>query len=400
MQELLKAQFPIFEKYPDLIYLDNAATTQRTRSVIEAINQFNAFENSNIHRGVYDLSNHATQAYEKTRQQVAHFLGVQGAHTIAFTKGTTESVNIVAHSFLRHRLEPGDNMVVTIMEHHANFIPWQMLAKQTGSELRVLTVDTQGNLAMDQLDDLLDKKTKILSLNHVSNTLGTVNDIQSAIEMAHRKEIPVMIDAAQSAAYYDLNVNSLDYDFLAFSGHKMFGPFGIGVLYAHPKYHEEIRPFAYGGGMIKDVSVEETVFNDFPYNLDAGTANISAVVGLAKAIDFVSTLDKKWISEHLQVLKQSLHEELAGIEGVNLIGNPQKQSGIVSFTIDDIHPHDIASFFNQDQIAVRAGMHCTQPLLSHLGVPATVRVSFSVYNSSEEVNRLSYAVKELKKFWS
>lgn len=395
-----KTYFPIFEKYPDLVYLDSAATTQRPKLVIDAINQFNSLENANIHRGVYDLSNAATKKFEQTREKVAKYLGSSNPKTIAFTSGTTNSINIVASSFLRSRLNKGDNIVITLLDHHANFIPWQMLAHEKGAELRVVPIDKNGDLDLLKLDKLLDGKTKFLSLNHISNSIGTTNDISQIIALAHKRNIPVMIDAAQSVAYYDLDIQQLDYDFLAFSGHKMFGPFGIGVLYVAEKWMKNITPYNYGGGIIKDVTIEKTTFSNFPFNIEAGTPNISGVMGLSSAIDFIQEFDKKEMRQHISALTNYCVDQLRSIKKVEIIGNPEKRSGIISFVVDGIHPHDVASFLNQDNIAVRAGMHCTQPLLAAMDTSATVRVSFSIYNERKEVDQLKDSLVELIKFWS
>ncbi|MDH5476488.1 MAG: cysteine desulfurase [Cyclobacteriaceae bacterium] len=395
-----KTYFPIFKKYPDLVYLDSAATTQRPKLVIDAINQFNSFENANIHRGVYDLSNSATKNFELAREKVAKYLGSTNPKTIAFTSGTTNSINIVASSFLRPRLNKDDNVVITLLDHHANFIPWQMLAKEKEAEFRVVPIDKNGNLDLTVLEKSLDQKTKFLSLNHISNSLGTTTDIGEIIALAHKKNIPVMIDAAQSIAYYDLDIHQLDYDFLAFSGHKMFGPFGIGVLYVAEKWMKNITPYNYGGGIIKDVTIEDTTFSDFPFNIEAGTPNISGVMGLSSAIDFIHKFDKKEMIQHISDLVNYCTDQLISIDKVKIIGNPENRSGIISFVVDGIHPHDVASFLNQDNIAVRAGMHCTQPLLAAMNTSATVRVSFSIYNERKEVDQLKNSLVELIKFWS
>lgn len=383
-----------------MVYLDSAATTQRPKLVIDAINQFNSFENANIHRGVYDLSNAATKKFEQTREKVAKYLGSSNSKTIAFTSGTTNSINIVASSFLRSRLNKGDNIVITLLDHHANFIPWQMLAHEKSAELRVVPIDKNGDLDLLKLDKLLDGKTKFLSLNHISNSIGTTNDISQIIALAHKRNIPVMIDAAQSVAYYDLDIQQLDYDFLAFSGHKMFGPFGIGVLYVAEKWMKNITPYNYGGGIIKDVTIEKTTFSNFPFNIEAGTPNISGVMGLSSAIDFIQEFDKKEMRQHISALTNYCVDQLRSIKKVEIIGNPEKRSGITSFVVDGIHPHDVASFLNQDNIAVRAGMHCTQPLLAAMDTSATVRVSFSIYNERKEVDQLKDSLVELIKFWS
>ena len=381
------------------MYLDNAATTQRPRQVIDSITRFYSEENANIHRGLYDLSNQATSSYEGVRKQAASFLGSESPSSIGFTKGTTEAINIVARSFLQPRLAAGDNVVTTIMEHHANFLPWQVVCEENQAELRILQIDDGGDLNLDQVGELLTDRTRLLALNHISNTLGTINPIKDLIQQAHEQGIPVLIDAAQSAAYYDLDVRSLDCDFLAFSGHKIFGPFGTGILYVNPAYVEEMTPYNYGGGMIRQVAVEGSIYASFPYNLEAGTPNVADIVGLGTALTYVQRLDKKRVQAHLMQLSAYAESRLSEIPEVSLVGSPRLKSGIVSFTLEDIHPHDVASFLNQDHIAVRAGMHCTQPLLHYLNLSATVRVSFSIYNTLEEIDRLHDSLVGLIKFW-
>jgi cysteine desulfurase/selenocysteine lyase len=393
-----KKYFPIFKAHPELVYLDSAATTMRHQSVIQRLTSFYSEENANIHRGVYDLSNKATSNFEQVRSAAADFLGKSNPDSIAFTTGTTEAANIIASSFLQPRIQPGDNIVTTIMEHHANFIPWQRTAKETGAEFRVAPVTPSGELDLKALSEMLDKQTRMLAVTHISNTLGTINPIDEIIDIAHQKQIPVFIDAAQSAAYYELK--DLDYDFLAFSGHKIFGPFGTGILYADEKWHDQIKPFEVGGGIIESVSVEETTYQSYPRNLDAGTPNVSGIVALGTALTYLNEMDRPAARTHVESLASYTKELLKGIPEVDILGTPEACSGIVSFTIKDIHPHDIASFLNQENIAVRAGMHCTQPLLQHFGIHATVRASFATYNEMYEAEKLAEGVKEIINFWS
>ncbi len=395
-----RSQFPVFDKYPELAYLDNAATTQRPQVVIDAITQFYSYENANIHRGIYDLSNQATAKYEAARTAVAKFLGADDPQNIAFTKGTTESVNIVAQSFLADRLHPGDNIVVSILEHHANFIPWQILAKSKGAELRIIPIDEYGDLDLGVYNSLVDRRTKMVAVSHISNTLGTINDIAELIAVAHAKGAPVTIDAAQSASLYPLDAGALDCDFLAFSGHKIFGPFGIGVLYVSDRFLSEIKPYNYGGGMIREVTVEETTFAKYPFNLEAGTGNVGGVIGLHAAIEFLNNIDRVTARKDLVDLSESTLQMLHSIPEVTIVKQPRQHSGIFSLTVKGIHPHDVASFLNKDGIAVRAGMHCTQPLLESIGVPATVRISLSIYNERSEIDRLKSSLMDLIKFWS
>ncbi len=394
-----RSDFPIFKKYPRLAYLDNAATTQRPKQVIDAITQFYSEENANIHRGIYDLSNHATSKYESVRKTVADFLGAGSATSIGFTKGTTESINVVARSFAQNQLKAGDNIVTTTMEHHANFLPWQVICEENEAELRVVEVSDRGDLVLEQLQEKLSDKTKLLAINHISNTLGTINQVKAIIDLAHEKNVPVLIDAAQSAAYYDLDVQELDCDFLVFSGHKIFGPFGTGVLFVKEQHIPEMRPYNYGGGMIKQVAVEGSSFATFPHNLEAGTPSIADIIALGAAIGYINDLDKEAIRNQLKELATYGAAKLAEIPEVEIVGSPQERSGIISFTVQGIHPHDVASFLNKDEIAVRAGMHCTQPLLHQLNVPSTVRASFSIYNSIEEIDRLYDSLIGLIEFW-
>ena len=393
-------QFPIFKQYPSLAYLDNAATTQKPQAVIDRMQSFYTNENANIHRGVYDLSNHATERYEAVRKQTARFLGSSQSETIAFTKGTTEGINIVAQAFVKNRLAKGDNIVISLMEHHANWVPWQVLANSTGAELRVVPLTKDLDIDLEAYEKMVDRKTRIVAITHISNTIGTINPIHKMIRIAKGKEVPILIDAAQSVALYELPSDELDYDFLVGSGHKMFGPMGVGILYAHQKHHDFISPYNLGGGIIREVGLDRTTFTHYPFHLDAGTPNVGGILGLGAAIDFINTLDAKRCIHHIHDLALLLEDQLSAIPEVIILGSPQHRTGIVSFKIDGIHPHDVASWLNQDQIAVRAGQHCTQPLLDNTGFGSTVRVSFSIYNTAEHVSRTVHAIQELIKFWS
>lgn len=396
----MRSNFPIFKKYPELVYLDNAATTQKPESVIEALSHFYAYENANIHRGIYDLSNKATANFEDVRHKLAEFIKAVNPETIAFTRGTTESMNVIARTFLADRLNSSKNIVTTLMEHHANFIPWQMAAKAAKAELRVAKLNNGGDIDLEHLYSLMDQNTAIVTLNHISNTLGSINPVKEIIEKAHDKNIPVMLDAAQSAAYYNISQEDLQYDFLTFSAHKLFGPFGIGMLYVSPQYKNYIKPYNYGGGIIQDVKVENTTFRAYPYNLDAGTPNVGGVIGMGAAIDFINSYDKKEVSNQIHSLISYAEKKLSEVPEVKIIGKPKKRSGIISFTVDNVHPHDVATFLNKDHIAVRAGMHCTQPLLDSLQIPATVRLSLSVYNEKEDIDKLVVSLKEIIELWS
>lgn len=395
----IKQQFPIFSEFPELVYLDNAATTQRPQRVIDRVSNFHQQENASIRRGVYQLSARATQEFEVARSTVANFFQAPQDDCIAFTQGTTESVNIVARSIIGDRLTPGDNVVVSLMEHHANFIPWQMLCQANQAQLRVVPVDESGELNLEEFNAQIDSRTALVAIVHVSNTLGTINPIHEIVRMAHQKEVPVLVDAAQSAALYPLDLSELDCDFLVCSAHKMFGPFGVGVLYVHPRYHRQVQPYNYGGGIIRSVTVENTEFLPYPYLLEAGTPNVAGVIGLAEAIRFIESIDHESLVKQLHELTNVARRKLASIDGISLVGNPAISSSILSFGMAGMHPHDIASFLNEDHIAVRAGQHCTQPLLDHWGVPATVRASLSIYNTPPDIDQLIESIQGIKDFW-
>lgn len=396
----IKKQFPIFTEYPNLIYLDNAATSQKPDLVIETLSQFYKTQNANIHRGIYDLSANATRNYENVRQQTAQYLGANSAQNIAFTKGTTEGINIVANAFFRHQTQKGDNILITAMEHHANLIPWQLLCRQTGAELRIANVLLDGTIDLQDFQEKIDENTQLTAFTHISNTLGTVNPIKELIEIAHEKNSLVLIDGAQSAGLYPINLKELNCDFFVFSTHKIFGPFGLGILYVAPEHLSKMQPHNVGGGIIQSVSFKETTFAKYPKNLEAGTSNIAAVIAWGATIDFLNQLDRTASVKHLKELATYCREKLLSLNGVSLIGTAKEHSGIVSFTIENVHPHDIATFLAAENIAVRAGHHCTQPLLKHLGVQATVRVSFSIYNSKEEVDFLSQKIKEIQQIFT
>ena len=397
---LLKSHFPIFAHRPELVYLDSAATSQKPKSVIQTITDFYGRENANIHRGLYGLSSKATKRYEDVRKKTAALIHADSPNTIAFTKGTTESINIVAHCFLKKKLVKGDNVVISAMEHHANLIPWQQVCKQAGASLKIIPVSKDGELVLEKLDTLLDNCTKLLAVTHISNVLGTINPIEELIHQAHKKNIPVLIDGAQSVGHYSIDVKKLDLDFLVFSAHKMFGPLGTGVLYCKQEWAKHIDPFIYGGGSIKNVEFERTEFLDFPHCLEAGTPNIPGVIGLGTAIDFIDELDLEETINHTKKLSDGFKEKIESVGAIKVVGSAKDSSGIVSFYVENIHAHDVAGFLANENIAVRAGHHCAQPLLESMGVPATVRASFSIYNTVDDVDKTVETLKALKKFWS
>ncbi len=397
--DTIKSRFPVFQHEPSLVFADNASTTQKPSEVIKTVSDFYEYGCANVHRGLYKLSEEATVRYERVRKDVAAFIGAGEDQSIAFTKGTTESINIVAQCYLHPILKQGDEVVITTMEHHANLIPWQQVCKQRKAVLKVIPVDGNGDLIMDEFHSLIGPRTKLVAITHISNTLGTINPVKEIIQHAHRYHIPVLVDAAQSVSYYPIEVDALDADFLVFSAHKMFGPMGVGVLYAKEEYQEHITPLIFGGGAIRNVEFENTEFMDYPRNMEAGTPNVSGILGLGAAINFLKLLDINQVAAHIETLANDLRNGLHA-QGFKVIGNAKNKSGIVSFIHGKIHPHDIASYLASKNVAVRAGHHCTQPLLHQLGVAATVRASFSVYNSHEDVNGILTALQGLKKFWA
>jgi len=364
--------------------------------MLDRMRQFDEQENANIGRGIYNLSNKATYAFEKVREQVAGYIQAESANCIAFTSGTTDSINVIATSFLSNKLSKGHNIVATIMEHHANFLPWQRLAKERGVELRLIPVDDTGRLEISAARDLIDTNTKLLAVTHVSNSLGVLNPVKELSGLAHEGGVPILIDAAQSALGRP-DVSDLDCDFLVFSGHKIFGPFGIGVLYAKERFHNAISPYSVGGGIVQKVLVETTTYRDYPHHLDAGTPNVSGVIGLGEAIDYVQSIPDAMLKFPAQ-LAQYARDELRDVPGLSLVGDAASEN-IVSFTLEEIHPHDIASFLSQKNIAVRAGTHCNQPLMKFLGLPGTTRASFSIYNTEKEVDILKQAILDIQKIW-
>ncbi|MEZ5040801.1 MAG: cysteine desulfurase [Saprospiraceae bacterium] len=396
----IRSRFPIFAKYPGLAYLDNAATTQKPDVVIEGIYRFYTEENANIHRGIYPLAAKATALYEESRNKIQVFIKAPQRQEIIFTAGATAAINLVAQSFTGARLKAGDRVLITAMEHHANLIPWQMVCQRAGAELCIIPMNAAGTLDLQAYQSLLSPRTKMVALVHISNTLGTINPIEEMIDMAHHRQIPILIDAAQSVAHYPIDVQSLDCDFLVFSGHKLFGPTGIGVLYGKTAHLETMEPYQFGGDMIKDVTFEKTTFAGLPNKFEAGTPNIAGAVGLGYAIDFLHELDRNAALEQLKALSDYAHEVLAGINGLRIIGTATRKSAIISFTMEGVHPHDMATFLGEENIALRAGHHCTQPIMDFYNIPATIRASFSIYNNKDEVDRLVQTLKDIQTFFA
>lgn len=377
------------------VYLDNGATTQKPKAVIERIRRFYEEENANVHRGVYELSARATLAYEESRKIIARFIGAS-PEEIIFTKGTTESINLAAFAFAEPLLSEGDEILISYMEHHANIVPWQQLCERTGASLKIVPVDNNGELRLDELETLLTEKTKILALTHVSNVLGTINPVKEIIKKAHGKNIPVLIDGAQAIARMPIDVNDLDADFYAFSGHKMYGPTGIGVLYGKRKHLHRMRPYQCGGDMILRVTFEKTTWNDIPHKFEAGTPHIAGAIGLAEAVNYIEQADREKIEAYEKDLLQYAEKKLRAIEGLEIIGNPQQRSGVLSFLLGDAHPHDIAHELSIKNIAVRAGHHCAQPIMNYFGVPATTRASIAMYNNRQDIDALANALPEIR----
>ena len=391
----IRDQFPILDQKingEDLIYLDNAASTQKPKSVINAIKNYYENDHSNVHRGVHTLSVRATEAYENARVKVAEFLNSPNKNQVIFTKGTTDSVNLISSS-VTNLIKEDDEILITSMEHHSNIVPWQELCKRTGAVLRVIPINKNGELMIDEFENMVSSRTKLISVVHLSNTLGTINPIEEIIEIAKSYDVITVIDGAQAAGHFPIDVQKLDCDFYLFSGHKIFGPTGIGVLYGKEDILNQIDPYQFGGEMILKVTFEETTYNDLPHKFEAGTPNIAGAVGIGASIDFINGLDRDLAHQHEMSLHDYALEKLEEIEGIRIIGNASNKSAIISFIVDGLHPHDIGTIINQKGIAVRTGHHCTMPLMDFYGIPGTVRASFSIYNNHSEVDKLIDAIK-------
>ncbi len=386
--QAIKKDFPIFEAHPDLIYLDSTATTQKPRSVIEAVDRFSRTTNANVHRGIYRLAEQATDAYEGARAAIAAFLGAE-PRQLVFTRNATEAINLVAYAWGRSALAAGDTIVLTQMEHHSNIVPWQILAKERGLKLAFIPITADGRLDADAAERLITRGVKLVALTQMSNVLGTRVDLAPIIARAHAIGTRVLVDGAQAAAHFPVNVSALGADFYAFSGHKMLGPFGSGGLIAKPELLESMPPFLGGGDMIREVSFESSTWNDIPYKFEAGTPDASAAVGLGAAVAYLQGLGMDAVWNHERGLAALALERLDRLPGVKTYGPRGKdRGGVVAFTVDGIHPHDIASMLDEQHIAIRAGHHCAQPLLRTLGLKATARASFSVFSVSEDVEAL------------
>ena len=402
--EAFRADFPalqqdIYEETP-LVYLDNAATSQKPNAVIERIDRFYRTENSNVHRGVHRLSQNATDAYESARESIARFIGAPRSEEVIFTRGTTEGLNLVASSFGPIAVGEGDEILLTEMEHHSNIVPWQMLAERTGAQIRVVPVTDRGELEMNRLDALLTENTGLLAITHVSNTLGTINPIASVVDLAHERGVPVVVDAAQSVPHLPVDVQALDADFFVFSGHKMFGPTGIGILYGKSEHLDAMPPYHGGGDMIDQVSFENTTYDDPPHKFEAGTPHVEGVLGIAAAAEYMMKLDWDAVQAHEDEVLSDATQRLRTIDGVRIVGTAPDKTSVLSFVFDNIHPYDAGTFLDRLGIAVRTGHHCTQPLVKRFGLPGTIRASFAAYNTRQDADRLVEGVQKVKKMLS
>ena len=400
---MLKEEFPILSQSVNekpLIYLDNASTTQKPSSVINEIQNYYESTNSNIHRGVHHLSQRATEKYEDSRKIVQNFIGAKSSKEIIFVRGATEAVNLVANSYVKPLLSEGDNIIISQMEHHANIVPWQLITKEKKAEIRVVPINGAGELLVNDMDNLIDENTRFISLNHVSNSLGTINPVKELIQKAHQNDIRIMIDGAQAVQHMKVNVVDLDVDFYCFSGHKMYGPTGIGILYGKREILEKMEPYQGGGDMIKSVTFEKTIFNDIPHIFEAGTPNIVGAIGLAKAIEFIENITIEEIEKHEMALLNYATEKINSIDGVEIVGNAEEKASVISFVMGDIHPHDIGTIMDNLGIAIRAGHHCTQPIMDFYNIPATARASFAIYNTEEDVDKLVGGIQKVKEVFT
>ena len=398
----IRDDFPILSTLMNdkpLVYLDNAATSQKPSTVIEAVENFYKTGNSNIHRGVFRLSEQATARYEATRKDFAQFISAEKESEVVFVKGVTEAINLIAYGFSQSILNEGDEILISEMEHHANIVPWQIACEQTGAVLKVIPVLDDGSLDISAFEALLSEKTKLLSIVHISNALGTINPIKSMINKAHALGVPVLVDGAQSAPHMKVDVKDLDCDFYVFSGHKLFAPTGVGVLYGKEKWLEQLPPYQSGGDMIEKVDFGGTTFKGLPGKFEAGTPNIAGVIGLSEAIQYLQKLDREGAMAHEDALLIQATEGLAQIDGLRLIGTAKEKASIVSFVFDDIHAHDVGTFLDAGGIAIRTGHHCTMPLLKRFNVPATARASFAFYNNTNDVDCLVESLKKMKSFF-
>jgi len=394
----IRNDFPILQQKVNgkpLIYFDNAATTQKPHSVINAISDYYGAYNANIHRGLHSLAEKATTAFEDTRKVFQKFINAAEVEEVIFTKGTTDGINLIANAYGRTFLQKGDEILITAMEHHSNIVPWQMIAEEKGAVLKVVPVSSKGEISIDEVENLITDKTKIISVVYASNSLGTVNPVKKIAKLAHAKNAIMVVDGAQASSHCVVDVQDLDCDFYATSGHKMYGPTGCGILYGKRAILEKMPPYQGGGEMINNVSFEKTTYNDIPYKFEAGTPNIADIIALKHAAEYIDHIGKDKIMEHEQALTQHAHKRLAEVPGINFYGTADDKVSVVSFTIDNVHPYDAGLMLDAKGIAVRTGHHCTQPLMDHFGIEGTIRASFSVYNTIEEIDFFADSLKDI-----
>lgn len=398
---VLRADFPILNQEINgrpLAYLDNAASAQRPRQVVQAIVDYYEHDHANVHRGVHTLSQRATDAYEGAREDVRRFINAKSCREIVFTRGTTEAINLVAQSFARPRIGPGDEILITLMEHHSNIVPWQMVCDQTGATLVVVPINDRGEVMMDEFERRLGPATRLVAVGHVSNALGTINPVSEMISMAHAIDVPVLLDGAQAVPHLPIDVEKLDCDFYAFSGHKMYAPTGIGVLYGRQSMLDAMPPWQGGGEMIRVVRFDAIEYNDLPWKFEAGTPNIAGAVGLGEAIRYLEAIGMDVIHARDEVLLEYATRALLGVPGLRIIGTAEHKTSVVSFVLDGLHPHDIGTIVDHDGIAIRTGHHCAMPVMEFFGLPATARASFAFYNTEEEIDRLADSLRGATEF--
>lgn len=395
----IKNEFPIFKKKKKLCYLDSAAITQVHQSVIKEINYFYTEINSNVHRSAYKLSEISTEKYERTRKKISTFINSEKKECI-FVKNTTEAINLIANSYLYPILNENDEIIISQMEHHSNIVPWYLLKKKKRIKLKIIPINENGDLIYDELEKIISKKTKFISVTHISNALGTVNNIKKIIDIANSKNIPILIDGAQSLTNFKIDVKSLNCDFFVFSSHKIYGPNGLGILYAKKKYLEQMEPYQGGGEMIKKVSFDEILWNDIPYKFEAGTQPIASIIGLEKAIDFLEKINTEEIINYKKNLINYTLNKLSKIKNVKIIGNPENRANIISFNIKNIHAHDFGTIANHFEICVRTGHHCAMPIMNFYNLSSTIRISLGVYNNEKDINKLINCINKSKKIFN
>ena len=393
----IKSDFPTLDQKingKQLVYLDNAATTQKPYTVIEAVDKYYKKTNSNIHRGVHTLSQKATEKYENTRLKIANFINSDSEKEIIFVRGATEAINLVANCYVRPLLNSNDEIIISQMEHHANIVPWQMVCEEKKAKLKILPMNQNGELLVDELENMINKNTKFISMNHVSNSLGTINPIKKIVQLAHKNKIKIMVDGAQAVQHIPVNMKEIGADFYCFSGHKLYAPTGIGVLYGKKELLDEMPPYQGGGDMIKSVTFEKTVYNEVPQKFEAGTPNISGVIALGTAIEYIINIGIENIADHEKELLEYATKEISKVKGITIIGNAENKASVLSFTIEGIHPHDIGTIMDSEGVAIRAGKHCTDPVMDFYCIPATARASFAIYNTKDDVEKLVNSVKK------